>query len=328
MVKGWILALLGLAAPALAAQAPAAAPPKVKLHLQFNGNWFVGAASGPIYLDVRSDPKAPTARIPFPSAVFAIDPKGQGNTDIWIPDEGRTYLRFYRPLGLGTILDCVINMPEDRHVAGPGQVEVFRIPEDLPVKLETFSYSSAYETWGEDGDPCWRSKTQQYFMHSGFPCGHPAALIGRAVHPPSEHLMAAPGVDLKRHPGEVAVEVFPDLWYDRSEEPLALGLFINDTDKPVELRGEEPFVQAMDKAGRWRPIEHAKWLVSDMVIPPVVFPPHSCRNFPVRRYQGPFKTKLRVVFKDPFDPSDKVMFASEPYDGSIYPSQFDPPKGP
>lgn len=99
---------------------------------------------------------------------------------------------------------------------------------------------------------------------------------------------------------------------------------VNATDKTLAFAASDGRLniiqQAQDAGGNWKPIEY--------------LPPSFCGNsyhhlhlsadafwsFPVPRYDGPTATKLRFVL---IDGQGQVLLASNEFDGSIDPKQFD-----
>lgn len=197
----------------------------------------------------------------------------------------------------------------------PEEITV-RIPEDIPVRLDRF----IYDRWNEFHDDTWvRTRTPQIPIGYGEPFsnGHPALV--EYLKSPAERIMSLPR-KLAFAKNARSIAVFPDIPYDQSQEPLMLGLLVNDTGADLVTPAAMITLQAQDEQGEWQPIEGPDYIVHDLITAPIIFPAHSCRNFPIRRYSGPFKTRLRVVFtgsdgKDPF-------LISEPFEGSVFPSQI------
>ena len=191
-----------------------------------------------------------------------------------------------------------------------------RIPEDLPVKLDRFTYD---QSRGLEDDVCVRSKSLLDPMGFGepFSYGHPALIEYSRC--PSERIMRLPQ-RLLFAKGIKSIAVFPDTPYDQFQEPLMLGLIINDTGTDLVMDRAMITLQAQDEHGEWQPIEGPDSIVEDEVHAPIVFPAHSCRNFPIRRYAGTFKTHLRVLFQG--SSAKEPLLTSEPFEGSIFPSQI------
>ncbi|HJU83860.1 MAG TPA: hypothetical protein VJ600_06595 [Holophagaceae bacterium] len=194
-----------------------------------------------------------------------------------------------------------------------GKNLLLNIPSDLKIDLIPCPYDHY------NGPP--RSVESRKAMDAYwqfFPNGYPTFTVSYD-YPPSRRLMALPRrLDYPKN--ELTIRVFPDVPYDDAEDPISLGLLINDTDKDLEFGHPRLFLEARDKDGEWKPIEGPDYLVIDTNSPPCLIPAHSCRNFPVRHYEGPFKTVLRIVMKEYGE--ENALLTSEPFAGSIHPSQI------
>ncbi len=104
-------------------------------------------------------------------------------------------------------------------------------------------------------------------------------------------------------------------------------LLINKTAKTAEFTAEDSRLsivqEALDKNGRWRPIEYLRPSWCGNSFHRVFLPASQYWVFTVPRYYGPFETKLRARFQL----SEKEFLYSNEYDGGISTSQFKaPPK--
>jgi hypothetical protein len=76
--------------------------------------------------------------------------------------------------------------------------------------------------------------------------------------------------------------------------------------------------EALNAKGEWAPIEY--WTYSgcgNSYFSPLVLPQGQLALIPVRRYSGPFRTKLRLKWKN----GTRTLY-SDSFEGSIEPGQF------
>lgn len=105
-------------------------------------------------------------------------------------------------------------------------------------------------------------------------------------------------------------------------ENLISFMVINPMDSAVNISIQEyfiPFIQeAMDSNGIWRPIEYwLNWSCGNAYQQMNLGSGESMR-YPIRKYEGDFKTKIRIKAK-----INNQIYYSKPFNGSINHTQMD-----
>lgn len=96
----------------------------------------------------------------------------------------------------------------------------------------------------------------------------------------------------------------------------------NCRDSSILINTQEnfiPFIQeALDSSGNWKPIEYwVNWSCGNAYRKMSIEPDMRIR-YPIRKYKGDLKTKIRVKVK-----INDTVYYSNTFNGSIYPTQMD-----
>lgn len=125
---------------------------------------------------------------------------------------------------------------------------------------------------------------------------------------------------VKPAPGSVSIVVKPEppvSFFDKSQGTRFY--IVNTTDEEVAFTAanQRVFVhqEALDSDGKWRRIEMRPQYFCGNSFHKVFLPPDQCWTLAAPRYDGPMKTKLRIVVAG--------NIVSEPFDGAIDPGQLE-----
>jgi hypothetical protein len=113
------------------------------------------------------------------------------------------------------------------------------------------------------------------------------------------------------------------IWLEDMPKEYFTGYLINASDSIFNAEKQDGSLimiqEAIDKNGDWQPIEY--WTYSgcgNSYFHPLTLKPGKYIMIPIKKYNGNYKTKIRLKLK-----KDKSIFYSDPFDGSIETSQFD-----
>jgi hypothetical protein len=99
---------------------------------------------------------------------------------------------------------------------------------------------------------------------------------------------------------------------------------VNQTSSEVAFKAADSdlgvYQEALDDKGQWRRIELPMRYFCGNSFHKAFLPSKQCWQLAAPRYEGTFKTKLRIVVSDLNN--NPPLLVSEPFDGSINPEQF------
>lgn len=133
---------------------------------------------------------------------------------------------------------------------------------------------------------------------------------------------------MKVQNNKVYLQANPDLPTTFAQKYRGMTLLLVNTtnsSKPFEASDSRLSIvqEALDKQGRWRPIEFFYSSFCGNSHHKVFLGPKEYWSFAVPRYKGTFKTKLRFRLSQ-----EKTNLLSNEFEGSINPGQFTAPKEP
>lgn len=111
-------------------------------------------------------------------------------------------------------------------------------------------------------------------------------------------------------------------WLKNFPEDYFVSYLVNTTDSTINIKRQDGSIMAIQEAknesGKWDPIEY--WVHSgcgNSYFDPMRLTPNSYAMIPIRKYEGDFKTEMRLKIKN-----GKQVFYSSTFEGSINKSQF------